>query len=92
MSSEEIILFVGALVLGVIKVPFVDWLKNALKLEGYVAFIVAYAVAFGVAALALFLSGELAGGLTWENFFGASTMIIATAQFVYKTMNKAPQS
>lgn len=92
MSSEEIIMFFGSLLLGVIKVPFVDWLKKTVGLDGTSALILAYVVAIGVAVAALLVSGELAGGFTLENFLASAATIIATAQFVYRIFNQVPQS
>ncbi|NIM49974.1 MAG: hypothetical protein GTO22_12130 [Gemmatimonadales bacterium] len=94
MSSEEIIVLLGGVVLGVLGSPtLMQWIKKALKLEGSAALVLSYVVALAIAFVALLASGEIGwADLTLGNFFSLSATIIAAAQFTYKILNPTPQT
>jgi len=92
-SPEQIVLFIGGAILGLINVPLVDWLKHKFGLNQTPALLFAYVFSFLLAFVALLIGGGLRiADLTWPNFFIVATMILAMAQFVYRVLNPQPQT
>jgi hypothetical protein len=97
MSSEQLIVTIGGLFLGLIGAPTLfQWVKHAFKVEDLWATVIVYASSAVLAAVALFVSGELGvADLTWANFANVVTAIVTAAIFTYKVLMgkaKSPES
>lgn len=93
MSSEQLLRMVIELVAGFIGMPFFDFVKKKLGLEGMTAMVFVAGLSALVGIAALFVSGEVGiADFTLENFPEAFGLVFAAASFLYKKLNPEPQS
>ena len=88
MGSEQIILLVGGVVLGLVGAPTLfQWIKHVFGLTDTWALIVVYGSSVVLAIVALLVSGELkVVELTFENVVALAQTIIVAAIFSYKVL------
>lgn len=92
-TPEQIVLFIGGAILGLIDVPVVDWLKKKFGLSQVPALLFTYLFSFVFGFVALLLGGGLQlADLTWPNFFIVANTMLVMATFVYKVFNPKPQT
>jgi len=93
MTSEELILWVASIVLGLIGVPVFDFIKQKLGIEDTSALFLVAGLSAVVGLGALLISGEI--GLvdfTWSNLPNAFAAVFAAATMFYKLINPTPQT
>jgi uncharacterized membrane-anchored protein YitT (DUF2179 family) len=86
MDVEFIRLIVG-LVLGLLTVPFVDWVKDKFNWEQGKALLLVGVVSFCLASIELFASGQIGlADFTWDTLAYTFTSIFAVSQIYFRIL------
>jgi len=84
MTVEQLIALIIQLIGGVLGMPFTQWLKSKLGLDGTSALALSFAVSVVLAVAALFVTGALGfQDFSWETLPGTVSIVWATATLVY---------
>ncbi len=84
---EEAFAIIVSVVLGLLGVPFVDWVKGKLSISEGKALLIAGAVAAVLAVVQLFAAGQLGGAdFSLDNLASTFALVFSSATIFYKAL------